>query len=137
MKLRLIREPTSDGATLGVLFIDQVWFCWTLEDPIRDVKIPHQTCIPPGFYDVALTHSPKFGRVLPEVLNVPGFTGIRIHPGNDAGDTDGCILCGYERGDAVVTHSRQAHTDLEAQMHLAVSQRESIVLEIENPEPSE
>jgi len=134
MRLRLIREPTRRDTTLGVLFVDSVFFCWTCEDAIRDIKVPHATCIPPGRYDVVLSFSPRFGRVLPEVLNVHGFTGIRIHPGNDAGDTDGCIMCGLERGDAMVMHSRQAHEHLESLMRAALEHGDDgISLTIENP----
>lgn len=118
---------------MGVLFLDRVFFCWTLEDAIRDDKIPHQTCIPPGRYDVVLSHSPRFNRVLPEVLHVPNFTGIRIHPGNDISDTDGCILLGEERGDAQIFHSRPAVAHLQALMQTALDAGERISLFIENP----
>ena len=60
-------------------------------------KIPGETCIPPGRYNLRWTYSPHFKRNLPEVLDVPGFTGIRIHGGNDPEDTDGCILVGMAR----------------------------------------
>lgn len=133
MQLRLIREPTAKDTTLGVLFVDGVFFCWTLEDAIRDDKIPHQTCIPPGRYDVVLSHSPRFNRVLPEVLNVPNFTGIRIHAGNDIADTDGCILVGEERGDAEIYHSRPALAHLQSLMDAAVFRGDRISLFIENP----
>ncbi|MBG7619359.1 hypothetical protein I5R65_07775 [Herbaspirillum sp. AP02] len=96
MKLLLQREPSTKKSTAGKLFIDGVFECYTLEDSVRarGVKVYGQTAIPAGTYQVLLTQSPRFKRVLPLLLNVPGFEGIRIHPGNKAEDTDGCILVG-------------------------------------------
>ena len=95
MKLRLIRGLSEGAATIGALFVDGRFECLTLEDEVRSgPKVPGKTAIPPGTYKVILSKSPKFGRVLPEVLEVPGFTGIRIHKGNKPEDTEGCILVG-------------------------------------------
>jgi len=116
MTLRLLREPSRDGATLGALYVDSVWFCWTLEDVVRDVKIPHETAIPFGVYPVTLSLSARFKIELPEVLNVPGFTGIRIHAGNTNKDTDGCVLVGLGRGHAEIYRSRMALEGLLAQL---------------------
>lgn len=108
MTLRLLREPSANGATLGVLFLDRMFFGFTLEDVERTEKIPGQTAIPLGTYAVKLTYSPRFSRLLPEVLNVPNFIGVRIHAGNKASDTEGCILVGDQRGDAWVGSSQVA-----------------------------
>jgi len=108
MRLRLLREPSKDGATLGALYVDGVFFCWTLEDVVRPSKIPGETAIPFGTYDVVLSLSARFKTVLPEVLQVPGFVGIRIHAGNTSKDTEGCILVGMDRGHAEVMRSRIA-----------------------------
>ncbi len=76
-------------------------FCDTLEDPVRELgpngegKVYGQTAIPAGTYKVAITWSVKFQKHMLAVLDVPFFTGIRIHSGNDAGDTLGCILVGH------------------------------------------
>ncbi len=94
MKLRLQREPSSGGATLGSLFIDGVFECYTLEDVERPVKVPHETAIPAGTYKLVVDFSNRFQRKMPHVLNVPGFDGIRIHTGNTDKDTEGCILVG-------------------------------------------
>lgn len=64
--------------------------CFTLEPALKDGKGP----IPNGVYKIAMTWSPRFDKMMPEVLNVPGFEGIRIHPGNTDADTEGCILLG-------------------------------------------
>ena len=105
MNLRLIREPSIDGATFGTLFVDKHWLCHTIEDEIRerdgveidDWKVPGATAIPQGRYHILITHSRRFNRPLPLLLNVKGFDGIRIHPGNGPLDTEGCILPGMER----------------------------------------
>lgn len=94
MHLRVIREPSTAAATLGILLIDGVFACWTLEDVVRPAKIPGETAIPSGCYDVRLSLSQRFQKVLPEVLAVPGYSGIRLHAGNGAGDTEGCVLVG-------------------------------------------
>ena len=97
MHLRVLREPSTAAATLGILLIDGVFACWTLEDVVRPVKIPGETAIPAGRYDVRLSLSQRFQKVLPEVLAVPGFAGIRIHAGNTQADTHGCVLGGRVR----------------------------------------
>lgn len=107
MKLRLIRGLSEQGATIGTLFVDGLFECLTLEDEVRldpkpetpanEAKVACKTAIPPGTYKVILSMSPKFKRILPEVLNVPGFSGIRIHKGNKPEDTEGCILLGLTK----------------------------------------
>ncbi len=123
MTLRVIREPSRESTTLGSLYVDGVWQCWTLEDQVRAEKVPGQTAIPAGAYDVRLTPSPRFGRTLPEVLSVPGFQGIRIHAGNRASDTQGCLLVGSERGALWIAQSRLALERLMAKLVVADSIR--------------
>lgn len=99
MKLKLIRVHGTEGFTEGKLYIDDVFECYTVEDEDRHleaggIKIPAVTAIPKGSYEVVLSMSPRFKRILPEVLNVPGFTGVRIHSGNSSKDSEGCILVG-------------------------------------------
>lgn len=143
MTLRLIREPSRQGVTLGVLFVEGVFFGFTCEDQIRERdgvpvelwKVPGETCIPHGRYRVIVTDSPKFGRPLPLLVNVPGFEGIRMHPGNSQADTDGCILPGFGR-DAVarkVTDSRVACDALQRQIDAASGSGDPVWLSIENP----
>lgn len=93
MKLKLIRTE-YDNRTEGDLYIDNILFCKTLEDKVRENKIPHETAIPYGHYQVILSYSPKFHTYLPLIVNVPNFEGIRIHQGNTIQDTSGCILVG-------------------------------------------
>jgi hypothetical protein len=113
MELRLERKWFTPDDTIGELSVDGVFECFTLEDVVRPgdifmVKIPGETAIPEGRYDVRISFSPKFQTELPEIRNVPDFVGIRIHPGNTAKDTDGCVLVGRSRGVDRVLESRVA-----------------------------
>lgn len=107
LELKLEREfRKTKGYTAGRLLANGKFLCYTMEDEVREQdglpvekwKIHGETAIPRGKYRVVLTMSPRFKRVLPEVLNVPGFTGIRIHRGNTAEHTHGCILVGLPDG---------------------------------------
>lgn len=94
MEIELLRNKSSAKSTIGRLLINGTFQCWTLEDVVRPAKIDHVTAIPSGRYKVIITESARFKRRLPLLVDVPGFAGIRIHPGNSDVDTDGCILPG-------------------------------------------
>lgn len=97
MKVELLRRWFTKTTTIGELLIDGKFVCYTLEDRFRappEKKVPHETCIPMGKYRLLWTHSPRFGRMMLLVDSVLNFSGIRIHGGNKAADTDGCILPG-------------------------------------------
>jgi Family of unknown function (DUF5675) len=98
MELRVNRYKKCDKSTLGRMFMDGQEQCYTLEDVRRSdgVKVQDATCIPPGTYNVIIDFSDRFQRDMPHVLDVPNFTGIRIHSGNTDADTDGCILLGTQ-----------------------------------------
>lgn len=115
MKLTLSRRWPDKACTIGQLLVDGVPQCFTLEDVVRPPGAPKvfgQTAIPAGTYGVIITHSPHFGRDLPLLLNVPGFEGVRIHPGNVAADTEGCILVGMDRLADSIGRSRLAFEPL-------------------------
>lgn len=134
MNLRLIREPSTQGTTLGVLFTDGRFRAFSLEDEIRDVKVPGQTAIPAGRYRVRVSWSIKFSRPLPELVDVPNFSGIRIHAGNTKADTEGCILLGVQRSGVNLIQSTPAVQDvLEDLQADQDAGRESWIV-IENPE---
>lgn len=112
MTLILERVYKKPAYTIGKLYINDLYFCDTLEDVVRDIaadgsgKVYGATAIPAGQYEVKLTYSPRFKRVLPLLCNVPFFTGVRIHAGNTANDTEGCILVGKNRVVGKVLDSR-------------------------------
>jgi hypothetical protein len=97
MILTLERDVRTDKFTLGKLSVNGIRLYYTCEDAERPVKIPGETCIPTGMYNVVITYSMRFKKEMPLLENVPGFEGIRIHGGNGAGDTEGCILVGSTR----------------------------------------
>lgn len=114
MEMTLRRQPSFEGATLGVLFIDGVRFCDTLEDVVRPEgeKVPGRTAIPAGRYRITVTRSNRFQCLMPLLCGVPGFEGIRIHSGNTAADTEGCILVGTAANARTIVDSRVAFAPL-------------------------
>ena len=76
---------------------------------IKEIKVMGKTAIPYGRYEVGISYSNRFKKMMPIVLNVPGFDGIRIHPGNTEHDTDGCPLIGTTRNSTMVLNSRIAY----------------------------
>jgi hypothetical protein len=105
LNLVLARRWFEPTCTIGVLSIDGQQECYILEDVEREVKVYGETAIPLGRYRVVIDHSNRFKRLLPHLLDVPGFEGIRIHPGNKAGDTHGCLLPGLDKYADSVGHS--------------------------------
>jgi hypothetical protein len=96
MDIQLKRIEYGTNYTIGRLYINDSFFCFTIEDKTRDagVKVAGETSIPYGTYQVVMDMSTRFGKMMPHVLNVTGFEGIRIHSGNTDKDTEGCILLG-------------------------------------------
>ena len=117
MEILIKRIAKTDTYTIGNLYLDGQFFCNTLEDTDRGLKdsqpllyikakkIFSKTAIPTGTYKVELTYSPRFKRVLPLIVGVKGFDGIRIHQGNFPKDTEGCILVGKNTFKGMVSHS--------------------------------
>lgn len=133
MILTVQRKPSYNGTTLGYLMIDGVKFAETLEDQVRnDGKVFGQTAIPAGTYPVTITKSQRFGKMLPLVENVPGFSGIRIHSGNTTDDTEGCILIGQYHVGAALMHSHIAMEALMAKLAPAVARGETVRLVVED-----
>ena len=132
MKIQLQRKKETDNSVLGELSIDGKFFCYTLEDKIRQVKIKHQTCIPPGTYEVKLTMSQRFNKILPILLDVPNFEGIRIHTGNTIEDTSGCILVGTAIADDKLLHSKVAMSQLQPKIQTALKTGK-VEIEVINP----
>lgn len=124
MKLFLQREEFTKNSTIGKLYIDNEFFCYVLEDcdrgldqsmsalEIKARKIFGVTAIPTGTYKVITSMSARMKRLLPEVLGVTGFTGIRIHRGNYASDSLGCLIVGMRKAYDSVFDSTIAETAL-------------------------
>ena len=109
MNLLLTRQIKTSEFTLGELFIDGKHFCYTVEDTEREgVKVYGKTAIPKGVYKVIVNISNKFKKFMPLLLDVPKFKGVRIHSGNTAEDTEGCIIVGINRTENGVKNSRIA-----------------------------
>ena len=108
MELSLIRKEFTTESTIGDLLIDGKFYSFTLEDMYRDKKIKSVTAIPYGVYEVIINFSNRFQRPMPLLLNVPGFDGIRIHNGNKAEHTEGCILVGFTKGKDFIGNSKSA-----------------------------
>jgi len=140
MNLLLRRFWPHEKATQGVLYIDGATECFTLEDPVREVegqpvetwKIAGDTAIPVGTYQVVIDWSNRFQRELPRLVEVPGFTGIRIHPGNTAFDTHGCILVGEIRATEITLGtSKLAFDTLFPKIHAAIAKGETVTIAVQ------
>lgn len=129
MELLLTRKWLTDNSTIGELYVDGNLECYTLEDTVRDEKIPGKTAIPEGRYEVIINHSQKFNKKLPLLLNVPQFEGIRIHVGNYPKDTDGCILVGQTRKQDFIGNSKVAFNALFEKLNNAL-QTEEVYIEV-------
>ena len=124
MKLNLVRHTNSADFCVGRLYVassslsadpadcslGDYFLCDTLEPPVRSCGpvVKGRSAIPAGIYPLYLTRSPRFGRVLPLLGSVPGFSGIRIHRGNSVDDTRGCILPGRYVGGGRLSDSAVA-----------------------------
>lgn len=146
MEITVTRAPSLKGATLGEMCVNGTHECYTLEDEVREKsnpgvwrtmdeyvaswKIPKVTAIPRGRYHVTVTFSPHFNRLLPLINDVPGYTGVRIHPGNKAADTDGCILVGQTKESNLVYQSKAAFDVLFPKIQAAIARGEQVFISI-------
>lgn len=141
MKLKLKRRFLGDTYTIGSLYINDVYFCDTLEDKVRDlnkngkfdkgeVKVYGETAIPYGTYKITVNYSPKFKRDLPLLESVPSFEGIRIHRGNTPQDTLGCILLGENKVKGKVINSTPYELKITELLKTAQSKGETNTIEI-------
>ena len=153
MKLLVDRKWPKKTYTIGNLFVDGKYFSNTLEDADRGLKqtdplstikakkIYGETAIPTGKYRITMdVVSPKYsaskwyydlceGR-MPRLLNVPGYEGVLIHPGNTPLDTLGCILIGKNSIKGQLTASRDTFKKLYKLMDAANKRHEIIEIEI-------
>ena len=135
MNLRLVRRFKGETYTIGSLSVNGEKFCDTLEDRVRDLaggeaKVSGETAIPEGRYKVIVNRSPKFGRDLPRLLDVPQFEGVLIHRGNTDKDSSGCILVGENKVKGKVINSTPYEEKLVALCKAALAGGETIEIEI-------
>ena len=124
MRIELVRIAFNSTYTIGKLYVDGKYFSDVLEDvdrgldssmtesEILEKKVKGQTAIPTGHYVINITYSPKYKRMMPLLLDVKGFSGIRIHSGNTAKDTEGCLIVGKNKKVGMVLESRDTYQRL-------------------------
>lgn len=124
MNIILNRIAKKAKYTIGKLYINDKYFCDTLEDTDRGLtqsmteqqigskKVYGETAIPTGTYRIIISYSNKFKKQMPLLLNIPGFAGIRIHSGNTEKDSLGCILVGKNKAVGKVLESRDTYSKL-------------------------
>ena len=143
MEVLIDRAWKKDGYTISRLYVNGKLFgCNTLEDTdrglnkemdldeIKDKKVYGHTAIPSGSYECVYAYSNRFKKMLPLLLNVKGFEGIRIHSGNSAKDTEGCILVGLNLKKGMVLNSREWTNKLVSKMKEAWNRKERVIIVI-------
>lgn len=135
MEITVKRINKINDYTIGQMFIDDEYFCDTLEDTVRDLtnvkdKIYGRTAIPAGTYSVILDYSGHFKKLLPHILDIPFFSGVRIHSGNDVEDTNGCILVGSYHHAGYITESRVTMEKLMKKLRETINKGDRITLSI-------
>lgn len=143
MEVLIDRAWKKDGYTISRLYVDgELFGCNTLEDAdrglrqdmqleeIKKKKVYGQTAIPRGSYECVYTYSNRFKKMLPLLKGVPGFDGIRIHSGNSAKDTEGCILVGLNLKKGMVLNSREWTNKLVSKMKEAWNRKERVIIVI-------
>lgn len=143
MKIVIKRIAKKNTYTIGKLYINDKYFCDTLEDKDRGltdsmsvsdilkIKVKGETCIPSGTYKVDYTYSPRFKKKMPLVCNVKGFDGIRFHAGNTDKDSEGCILVGLNKIKGKLIDSRITYHQFDIVIQNAVNLKQDIKLIIE------
>ena len=129
MKLTVVRTQFGTDATNGILLVDGLFECYTLEDQYQAVKVMHETCIPEGTYDIKFRtvggfhskYSERYGNAhygMLHLQDVPNFTYILIHAGNTDEHTSGCLIVGETQqdldisDDGFIGHSGKAYLKL-------------------------
>ena len=143
MLITIDRAWKKDGYTISRLYVNgELFGCNTLEDAdrglrqdmqleeIKKKKVYGNTAIPRGSYECVYTYSNRFKKMLPLLLNVKGFEGIRIHSGNSAKDTEGCILVGLNLKKGMVLNSREWTNKLVSKMKEAWNRKERVIIVI-------
>lgn len=141
MKLELWRDKSNDKNTHGTIYVNGMYECRSLEDVVREIagvpvevwKIPKQTAIPSGIYDLEKYFWQKHQKFYLKLRNVLGFTDIYVHGGVSADDSEGCILTGKKYlDDYTILQSQIALQALNARVFPALEAGERVQLEIKN-----
>lgn len=130
MQLVLTRNIFKPEFTLGVITLDGKHICYTVEDAVRSVKIAGMTAIPAGKYYIIMNMSKRFKKIMPLLLNVPNFEGVRIHGGNSAADTEGCLIVGLDGTENGVARSRDAVKVVYELIQAAIDGGDKVSIEI-------
>lgn len=131
MRIDVERSASTPDGTPGRLSVDGVFLVYTLEPPDAG---PHPD-IPAGTYKVTVYPSPKFKRMVPQVVGVPGRAYIEIHPGNTDVDTEGCILLGTARQGTTLINSRAACELFQSKIALPLAKGETVSITLRNATP--
>ena len=136
MKIEVNRIFKASNYTIGELSVNNNYVCDTLEDKVRvdGEKVYAETAIPTGTYTLVLLYSNRFKKVMPEILNVPNFSGIRIHCGNSSKDTEGCLLVGKWDGKTEnwISDSKNSYNKLYPLLEEAFNKKENITITIKD-----
>lgn len=136
MKIEVNRIFKASNYTIGELSVNNDYVCDTLEDKVRvdGEKVYAETAIPTGTYTLVLSYSNRFKKVMPEILNVPNFSGIRIHCGNSSKDTEGCLLVGKWDGKTEnwISDSKNSYNKLYPLLEEAFNKKENITITIKD-----
>jgi hypothetical protein len=129
---QIIRKEFTDKSTIGSLYLQDFWLCFTLEDVVRPAgqKIPGETAIPEGDYSLVIDMSQRFKKFMPHILNVPGFSGIRIHKGNTDQDTAGCPLVGMHKRKDFIWECSIAYDYFFERLQQLLDEKEDVFIKI-------
>lgn len=135
MLIELRRDTFDDKRTFGRMFVDGKYLGEVLEDKDRYLenggeKVYGQTAIPRGRYQVSVTYSNRFKKPMPQIHDVPGFDGVRIHGGNSDADTLGCPLLGSVRTGSGIANCKVPNERLMHMLELAEEQGQEVWIEI-------
>jgi hypothetical protein len=128
MEIQVIRKVFTERTTIGDVWIDGIFECYSLEDTTRapGVKVKKETAIPYGRYRLVIDFSERFQKDMPHILDVPMFTGIRVHAGNTEVDTEGCLILGLVSEADKVLYSRHAVAHFTRVLESALKKPEAV-----------
>lgn len=140
MRLSLQRQPSNEVCTIGAIYVNGTWECFTLEPPVREIpgqpvetwKIPGHTAYPAGTYRLSIRHSADLGGDRIHIEDVPGFSEVMIHEGNWVKNTKGCTLAARDHvaGTDAIENSRVAVAALQSKVKQALAAGEPCTIQV-------